>query len=54
MSDEIFNSTHYFARKIPNQQEFQKIAYDHSLDIDFEEFINLYKKCTTEPYFFTH
>ena len=29
------NSTHYFILKIPNKQEFQQIAFNHSSDIDF-------------------
>ena len=43
------NSTHYFIMKIPNKQELQQIAYNHSSDIDC---INLYKKCTAKPYSF--
>ena len=37
--------------KIPNKRELQQIAFNHSSDIDFKEFMNLYKKCTTKPYF---
>ena len=37
------NSTHYFIMKIPNKQELQQIACNHSLDIDFQDFRNLYK-----------
>ena len=29
---------------IPSKQELQKIAFNHSSDIDFQDFINLYKK----------
>ena len=29
--------------KIPNKQEFQQIAFNHSSDIDFKDFLNLYK-----------
>ena len=29
--------------KIPNKQELQQIAFNHSSDIDFQEFMNLYK-----------
>ena len=36
--------------KTPNKKEFQQIAYNHSSDIDFKEFLNLYKKCTAIPY----
>ena len=46
------NFTHYFIVKSPNKQELQQIAFNHSLDIDFEDFINLYKKCTAKPYSF--
>ena len=46
------NSTHYFIMKIPNKQELQQIAFNHSSDIDFQDFMNLYKKCTAKPYSF--
>ena len=38
--------------KIPNKKELQQIAFNHSSDIDFQGFVNLYKKCTTKPYSF--
>ena len=38
--------------KIPNKRELQKNALNHSSDIDFKDFITIYKKCTTEPYSF--
>ena len=38
--------------KIQNKQELQQIAFNHSSDIDFQEFINLYKTCTAKPYYF--
>ena len=44
------NSTHYFVMKIPNKRELQQIAFNHSSDIDFQDFMNLYKKCTAKPY----
>ena len=31
--------------KIPNRQKLQEIAYNHSSDIDFKDFMNLLKKC---------
>ena len=37
------NSTHYFIMQIPNKQEIQQIAFNHSSDIDFKDFMNLYK-----------
>ena len=38
--------------EIPDKQELQKIAFNHSPDIDFRDFMNLYKKCTAKPYSF--
>ena len=38
--------------KIPNKRELQQIALNHSSDIDFKNFIKIYKKCTAEPYSF--
>ena len=41
------NFTHYFFfMEIPNKQELQKIAPHNSSDIEFKDFMNLYKKCT--------
>ena len=50
--DVRLNSTHFFIMKIPNKRELQQIALNHSSDIDFKDFMNIYKKCTTEPYSF--
>ena len=36
------NSTHYFVMKIPNKRELQQIAFNHSSDIDFKDFMNIY------------
>ena len=38
--------------KSPNKQELQQIAFNHLSDIDFKEFMNLYKKCTVKSYSF--
>ena len=46
------NSTHLFIMKIPNEKELQQIALNHSSDIDFQDFIKIYKKCTVEAYSF--
>ena len=46
------NCTHYFIMKIPNKREFEQIASKSSSDIDFQNFIDLYKKCTAKPYSF--
>ena len=36
-------STHFFIIKIPNKLELQQIAFDHSSDIAFNDFMNIYK-----------
>ena len=43
------NSTHSFTMKIPNKRELQQIPLNHSSDIDFKDFIKIYKKYTAEP-----
>ena len=37
--------------KIPNKQELPQIAFNHSSDIDFRDYMNLCKKCITKPYY---
>ena len=46
------NSTHFFIMKIPNKGELQQIALNRSSDIDFKDFVRIYKKCTAELYYF--
>ena len=46
------NSTNYFVMKIPNKRELQQIAFNYSSDIDFQDFLNLYKYCTEKSYSF--
>ena len=50
--DVRLNSTHFFIMKIPNERKLQQIALNNSSDIDFKDFIKIYKKCTAEPYSF--
>ena len=50
--DVRLNSTHFFIMKIPNKRELQQIALNHSSDIDFKDFMNIYKKYTAESYSF--
>ena len=50
--DVRLNSTHFFIVKILNKRELQQIALNHSSDIDFKDFMKIYKKCTKEPYSF--
>ena len=50
--DVRLNSTHFFIMKILNKREPQQIALNHSSDIDFKDFMKIYKECTLEPYSF--
>ena len=47
--DVRLNSTNFVIMKIPSKRELQQIALDHSFDIDFKDFMKIYKKCTIEP-----
>ena len=38
--------------KILNKRELQQTVCNHSIDIDFKDFMNLYKKCTAKRYSF--
>ena len=38
--------------KILNNRELQQTVCNHSIDIDFKDFMNLYKKCTAKRYSF--
>ena len=53
--DVKLNTTHFFMIKILsnfNLRELQQIAINHSSDISTEDFVNIYRKCTAEPYSF--
>ena len=50
--DVRLNTTHFFVMKIPDKREPQQIAINHSSDITTKDFVNIYKKCTAEPYSF--
>ena len=34
------------------KRELQNIALNHSGDIDYKDFIKIYRECTKEPYWF--
>ena len=38
--------------KILNKRELQQIALNNSSDVDFKDFMKIYKNCTKEPYSF--
>ena len=46
------NSTHCLIMKILNRRELQQIAINHSADIDYKDFLKIYRNCKKEPYFF--
>ena len=46
------NTTHYFIMKIINKRELQQIESNHWYNIEFEEFMKLYKEYTKEPFSF--
>ena len=46
------NSTHYLIMRINNRKELQNIGINHSADIDFNDFMRIYRECTRKPYSF--
>ena len=44
------NSTHCLIMKIHNKRELQNIAINHSADIDYRDFLKIYRNCTRKPY----
>ena len=40
------NSTHYLIMKINSRRELQNIAFNHSADIDYNDFTKIYRECT--------
>ena len=50
--DVRLNTTHFFVAKIPSKRELRQITINHSSDISPKDFINIYRKCTVEPYSF--
>ena len=50
--DVRLNSTHYLIMKISSRKELQNIAIYHSADIDYKDFMKIYRECTKEPYNF--
>ena len=46
------NAIHYLIMKIPNKRKLQQIASKHASDINFKDFVKLYKDYTKELYSF--
>ena len=42
--DVSLNSTHFFEIKILNKRELEEVVLSHFSDIDFKDFINIYRK----------
>ena len=36
--------------EINNKRELQNIAINHSADIDYNDFVKIYRECTKKPY----
>ena len=50
--DVRLNSIHYLIMKINSKRELQNIAINHSADIDYKDFMKIYRECTKEPFNF--
>ena len=50
--DVRLNSIHYLIIKINNKRELQNTVINHSADIDYQDFIKMYRECTKEPHNF--
>ena len=50
--DVRLNCTDYILLKLNNRRELQNIGIDHSADIDYKDFIKIYRVCTKEPFNF--
>ena len=50
--DVRLNSAQYLIMKINNKRELQNITINHSADINYKDFIKMYRECTKEPYNF--
>ena len=46
------NSTHYLIMKFNNNRELQNIVINHSADIDYKDFVKIYRECTKKPHSF--
>ena len=50
--DVRLNYTHYGIFTLNSKRELQIIAINHSADIDYKDFVKIYRDCTKEPYYF--
>ena len=52
LKDVRLNCTHYILFKLNNKRELQNIAIEHSADINYKDFIKMYRVCTKEAFNF--
>ena len=50
--DVRLNPTNYLIMKISNKRELQNIAINHSANIDYKDFVRIYRECTRKPFNF--
>ena len=50
--DMRLNSTHCLIMKINSKKESQNIVINHSADIDYKDFMKIYRECIKELYSF--
>ena len=50
--DVRLNSTHYLIMKIDSRKELQNSAINQSTDIDYNNFVRIYRECTRKPFSF--
>ena len=48
--DVRLNLNHYLIMKRNSKIELENIATDHSADIDYQDFMKIYRECTKEPF----
>ena len=51
--DVRLNCIHYVIFKLNSRRELKNIAIKHSADIDYKDFLKIYKNCTRESYYLT-
>ena len=51
--DVSLNIIYYFIMKINNRRKLQNIAFNHSADIDYKDFMKIYRECIKEPFDFS-
>ena len=50
--DVRLNCTYFIIFKVHSKKELQQVAINHSADIDYKDFVNIYRNCTKDPYIF--